>query len=94
MDAFNIKLGYGSKEVTLTILPTEDGIYKVIYYGGILGAIRKYDQEWDLVPDDDLIAGDLPPYQPELANDRIEIDLTEQLADRIGEEIDIHLEEE
>ncbi len=93
MDAFNIRLHYGSNEVTLTILPSEEGIYKIIYYGGILGAVRKHQQEWDLVTEDALEAGDLPPYERSAANDRVEIDLTEQLADRIGEEIDIFLEE-
>ncbi len=39
MEAFNIRIGYGENEVTLTILPTSDGYYKVIYYGGILGAV-------------------------------------------------------
>lgn len=94
MSAFNIKIRYGSNEVTLTILPLEEHLYKIIYYGGILGAVKKNHLEWDLVPKEDLEAGDLPPYESGSINDRIEIELTDQLADRIGEEIDLHQEEE
>jgi len=36
--AFNIKFGYGQKEVTLTILPQKD-YFKIIYFGGIMGAV-------------------------------------------------------
>jgi len=92
MEAFNIRIGYGENEVTLTILPTSDGYYKVIYYGGILGAVRlENDMEsWENVPDDEIIAGDLPLYKHDLTADRLDVVLDEITVKRIGEEIMSH----
>jgi hypothetical protein len=89
MEVFNIKIGYGENELTLTILPTEEGYYKVIYYGGILGAIRLEDdnETWEKVPDDELEAGDLPLYKHDLTADRLDIVLDEHTVRRIGEAI-------
>ena len=89
MEVFNIKIGFGANEITLTILPTEEGYYKVIYYGGILGAIRldKDHHIWEKVADDDLEAGDLPVYKHDLTADRLDIVLDEHTVQRIGEEI-------
>ncbi len=92
MEAFNIRIGYGENEVTLTILPTSDGYYKVIYYGGILGAVRQEDdmESWEEVPDDEIIAGDLPLYKHDLTADRLDVVLDEITVKRIGEEIMNH----
>jgi len=89
MDVFNIKIGFGENELTLTILPTDEGQYKIIYYGGILGAVRlEADNEtWEKVPDDELEAGDLPFYKHDLTADRLDIVLDERTVRRIGEEI-------
>lgn len=88
MNVFNIKIGYGEKEVTLTILPTDQGFFKVIYFGGILGAIRLApDQDWEKVPDDELEAGDLPFYRHDLNTDRLDVVLDEATVERIGAEI-------
>ncbi|RZL97848.1 MAG: hypothetical protein EOO88_62010, partial [Pedobacter sp.] len=65
MEPFNIKIGYGEKEVTLTILPIEAGYYKVIYYGAILGAVC-YDEPsscWQAVPSEAIEPGDLPLFK-------------------------------
>lgn len=92
MDVFNIKIGFGENELTLTILPTEEGHYKIIYYGGVLGAIRlEADNEtWEKVPEDELEAGDLPFYKHDLTADRLEIVLDDPIVTRIGEEIHSH----
>jgi hypothetical protein len=89
LEPFNVKIGYGKSEVTLTILPTIEGYYKVIYYGGILGAIRiENDTDgWELVPPEDVVAGDLPLYEPDLNGDRLEIVLNDETVDEIGDEI-------
>ncbi len=89
MKPFNIKAGYGENQVTLTILPTEEGYYKVIYYGGILGAIRQTQtaDSWELVPPEEVIAGDLPLYETDLTEDRLEIVLNDQTIGDIGNEI-------
>lgn len=89
---FNIKFGYGQKEVTLTILPHED-YYKVIYFGGIMGAVRYVDNDWDLIEADQLEGGDLPLYTPDLNGDRLEVVLDENSVDTIGQEIELHYEQ-
>ncbi|MET1055057.1 MAG: hypothetical protein ABWY16_07090 [Pedobacter sp.] len=93
MDVFNIKIGFGQNELTLTILPTDEGQYKIIYYGGVLGAIRlEADNEtWEKVPDDELEAGDLPFYRHDLKADRLDIILDDATVGRIGEEINSHI---
>jgi len=92
MDVFNIKIGFGDNELTLTVLPNEDGQYKIIYYGGVLGAIRlEADNEtWEKVPDNELEAGDLPFYKHDLTADRLEIVLDDPTIGKIGEEIHAH----
>jgi len=89
MEVFNIRIGFGENELTLTILPTEEGYYKVIYFGGILGAVRLDDEQhgWEKVPDEEIEAGDLPFYKHDLKGDRLDIVLDEQTVQRIGEEI-------
>jgi len=89
MEPFNIKVGFGENEVTLTILPTEN-FYKVVYYGGILGAI-KYENDtdgWELMSREEYTAGDLPFYTQELNSDRLEFVLDDNMVDHIGEEIE------
>lgn len=90
MEPFNIKVGFGDNEVTLTILPTDKGYYKVIYYGAVLGAVRLDSGDcWELVPQDALEAGDLPPYEPDLHGSRLEFVFDEIAAEHIGEEIEL-----
>lgn len=89
MKVFNVKIGFGKNELTLTVLPSLEGYYKIIYYGAILGAIRlENDNEtWERVPDEEIEAGDLPLYQHDLTADRLDIVLDEHTVHRIGEEI-------
>ncbi|MHA4895246.1 hypothetical protein ACXZ1K_10865 [Pedobacter sp. PWIIR3] len=88
MEPFNIKIGYGVNEVTLTILPADNGCYKVIYYGGIIGAVKLDIDDWELVPEEDIIAGDLPFYKHDLSSGRPNIILNEATVDEIGDEIE------
>lgn len=90
MEPYNIRISYGSHDVTLTILPAEQGYYKVIYYGGILGGVCYDGKDWDIVGPDKIIAGDLPFYEPGLVGERIEIELNDHVVDRIGWEINLH----
>ncbi|WP_342331940.1 hypothetical protein [Pedobacter sp. FW305-3-2-15-E-R2A2] len=89
-EAFNIKIGYGSREVTLTILRQAD-YYKVIYFGGIIGGVRfAADGEWQPIDPEEMEAGDLPQYTPDQKGERIEIELNEQTVETIGSEIELH----
>ena len=89
MKPYNIKISYGKDEVTLTILPSGE-YYKVIYYGGILGGVCFDGKDWDLLDADQIIAGDLPLYEPGRVGERIEIELTDHVVERIGWEINLY----
>lgn len=89
-EAFNIKVGYGEKEVTLTILPHEEGYYKVIYFGGIMGGVYCRDGDWELMGIEEIEAGDLPFYIPDLKGERLEVLLDEITVDAIGNEIELY----
>lgn len=95
MKPFNISIGFGEKEVTLTILPVADGYYKVLYYGGIVGALR-LDAEgdgWEEVPATEFDAGELPWYHPDLSHDQLDFVLCEHTIKQIGEEINFALKD-
>ncbi|MCZ4243550.1 hypothetical protein O0955_05975 [Pedobacter sp. HCMS5-2] len=72
-------------------MPEED-YYKIIYFGGIIGAIRNLGNDWELVPEEDILPGDLPPFDyqhgrqdwPELHLNTLEIN-------QIAGEIENHL---
>jgi hypothetical protein len=90
MEPFNIKIGFGPKEVTLTILPADEGYYKVIYYGGIIGAVRLENGVncWEMLAEGEYDAGGLPYYQHNMNSDRIKVVLDDITVDHIGEEIE------
>lgn len=89
MKPFDIKIGFGEKEVTLTILPDKEGYYKVVYFDGIVGAIRpETDGDgWEQVPEEEIRLGKLHRYEPDLNTDRLNFVLCEHTTDLIGEEI-------
>lgn len=87
MEPFNIKIWLTEQPITLTVLPTSD-YYKIIYFGGILGAITFKNKQWKLVPPEEVEAGDLPPYHNNTDEIRKEIVLNEQNIQKIGEEIE------
>jgi hypothetical protein len=90
MEPFNIKLPVSGQTATLTILTADQGLYKIVYYGGIMGALRAPEedaQEWTLVPKEELVAGDLPFYQATSDPDRLNILLDETTVRLIGQEI-------
>lgn len=94
MKPFNIRISYGRQQLTLTILPVADDVFKIIYYNGILGGVKKQGKQWELLSLDEVTGEDLPLHEPKHGEDRIEIELTEQIADRIGAEIELYLEHE
>jgi hypothetical protein len=89
MEPFNIKLPVSGQTATLTILPAEEGSYKIVYYGGVMGAVRAPvdGKEWTLVPEEELLAGDLPFYRTKADPDRVKVNLDEETVRRIGQEI-------
>jgi len=61
MEPFNIHINNNDEDVTLTVLP-ENNYFKLIYYGGIIGAIKELNGAWELLPEDKIEAGGLPFY--------------------------------
>jgi len=62
MSPFNVHIIHQQHNLTLTILYEKD-YYKIIYFGGIVGAIRNHGHDWELVPEDEILASDLPPFE-------------------------------
>lgn len=84
MDPFNIKVK-APEQVSLTVLPTDKGYYKVIYYAAVLTALEKTgDGEWILVDKENIEAGDLPYYIPAPYSDHINITLDDAFAEAAG----------
>lgn len=94
MEPFNIRINYLTAEVTLTILPSDGGYFKIVYYGGILGGLLNEERQWKLVPLEEVAAGDFPIYENKLDDERVELKLDESFALRIGKEIDRYLDKE
>ena len=90
---FNIKIGSGQNQVTLTILPKHDH-FKVIYFGGVMGAVRCVDAEWILIDPEETEIGDLPEYTPDLIGDRLAVILNESTVEAIGKEIELYFQKE
>jgi hypothetical protein len=93
MKPFNIKIQVADQEVTLTILPYDQDCYRIIYFGGILGALKFHEltRDWELLPFEEAIGDDLPPYTPNDDDDRIEIALNTDVVGDITREIVKHL---
>lgn len=90
MKPFNIQINEASTPITLTLLPTDEDYFKVIYYGGILGAIsfNHKKKKWELVPPNNVEAGDLPPYTARSDDERVPLKLDFETIVKIGAEIE------
>jgi hypothetical protein len=80
MEPFNIRIPHKGREITLTIQPEKD-YFKIIYYGGIVGAIKNYDTDWELVAADEMEPGNLPLYDYKMGygdnHEQLELNLLE-----------------
>lgn len=94
MEPFNIKIQIADQTTTLTILPVNTDLFKVVFYGGILAGVRKTTDQnnWEAVPIEELIAGDLPFYSKDGHVDHQEIELNSNTINQIGQAIDAALQ--
>lgn len=90
MEPFNIKIAVKNESITLTILPAEEGIFKIVYYGGVLAAVQSTGSKgnWDLIAPDALTSGDLPFYSRKPGSDHQEIELDEATVNQVGAAIE------
>ncbi len=91
MEPFNIKLKLQEQTVSLTVLPEDAGIFKIIYYAAILAGLKKDNGNWTLIPTSDLQAGDLPFYVQNSDPDRLELILDEVFVQSAGTAIEEQL---
>lgn len=88
MEPFNIRIKYNAQDVTLTILPEADMLFTVVYFGGVLGAIQKLGQDWKLIEQQNIPGAGLPGYKTGYKNSRVEIELTADVANKVGTKIE------
>jgi len=91
MEPFNIRINVQGEDVTLTILPYQSNAFKVIYYGGILGAVKRNRRHWEIIAAEEVPAGELPLFEPHRQHEEIELELSGELAISVGKAIDTHL---
>jgi hypothetical protein len=87
----NIKIQYQAKEVTLTVIAEDGALYRLLYYGGILGAVERSNNIWILSDPSKVPSGDLPQYRKAHQNNRVELALDNEVANQIGRKIEDHL---
>jgi hypothetical protein len=88
MEPFNIRINYNSQELTLTILPNTDRRFTIVYFGGVLGAVRQLGDSWQLMDFHSIPESGLPEYRSGHKNSRTEIELTSEVANYIGLKIE------
>ncbi len=84
---FNVRIPVDGEELTFTIIP-EGKAFKVVYFGGILGAIEKRSDSWKPIDADRVPAGDLPLYQFDPLEHPKEVVLNGVIAIQLGEAIE------
>jgi hypothetical protein len=90
MTAFNIDIELDDQQITLTIIPKDD-YFKIVYSGGILGAIRKQESDWILLEAEEIEPGELKPLDYKQTEDRHQITLGVAEVNQISGAIENHL---
>ena len=94
MDPFNIKVK-APEQVSLTVLPTDKGYYKIIYYAAVLTALEKTEKgDWKLLDKEEIEAGDLPYYISNQDSDHMKITLDSAFPKEAGAAIEEALKNE
>ena len=74
MVPFNIEIDHGEDKIILTIVPKED-YYIIVYFGNILGAIRKTGADWILLQREDIDPGTLKYFDHKLNSQDMHLSL-------------------
>ncbi|RDC56149.1 hypothetical protein DU508_11050 [Pedobacter chinensis] len=91
MTSFNVHIDHNGDNLTLTIIPKED-YFKIVYFGGILGALRKQGTDWILMEESEIDPGELAPFDYKLTPDGVHISLDSHEINQISEQIEHYLE--
>ena len=74
MVPFHIQIDHGDDKITLTIIPKKD-YYIIVYFGGILGAIRKIGLDWILLQQEEIDPGMLEYFDHKLNAEATQVSL-------------------
>lgn len=89
MDPFNIVIRIDGAQIDLNIHPQQDGRYKIIYHGALLGEIFiKHDRiNWEATPANELQPGGYPVYEYDESSGHEYILLDDKIVQEIGRQI-------
>lgn len=90
MKAFNIHIIHKNERITLTIIPHND-YFKIVYFEGIIGAVKKAGSKWNLMPEEAIEPGEFAPYDYKLTTDGGKIVLGPSEVNQIAEQIENQL---
>jgi hypothetical protein len=88
MEPFNIRINYNTRDLTFTILPDANMLFTIVYFGGVLGAIQKLENDWIIIDQSATPASGLPRYKSDHKNLRVEATLTPDVVTQVGNKID------
>jgi hypothetical protein len=95
MDPFNIRIKNQEQDITFTVLPGENGCFKIIYYAAVLTAVQKRPgKDWMIVSKDDIEAGDLPFYIHTNDSERLQPTLDREFIQAVGSAIELELSQQ
>jgi hypothetical protein len=88
MEPFNIRINYNTRDLTFTILPDDNMLFTIVYFGGVLCAIQKQEDDWVIIDQSATPTSGLPRYKSDHKNSRIEPTLTPDVLTQVGNKID------
>jgi hypothetical protein len=91
MTPFNIEINHNDQAITLTIIPKDD-YFKIVYLGGILGAIRKKQSDWFLLKAEEIEPDELAPFDYTLTENGHHLSLGVAEINQISGAIENHLQ--
>lgn len=93
MENFDIKIWYGLKVITLTIVPLElaENQYELIYDGSVIGFLQSKERKWECCAQNKILPEEC--FSSLSGAEAGKIEMTTDMIDLIGQEIDFYLEQ-
>lgn len=89
MESFDIIIPIQNEKVSLTLQPEQEGTYKVIHHGMLIGEITSVDGKfWRAVPMEEVKPGIYPMYEHDASKGTPRILLDEETLQLIGDAIE------
>ncbi|WP_256004571.1 MULTISPECIES: hypothetical protein [Pedobacter] len=89
MDPFNIIVELDGKKIDLNIHPQEEGSYKIVYHGALVGEVYMSSdgESWKAYSADDIDAAGYPIYEFDETSGHANILLEGNIVQEIGQQI-------